>query len=157
MKVHAAGLLSSVCFLLGCFASARLYPVKGPLAEQTPPPIYAARAAAGIRSGSFTATLANGNKCSGQWTRVPKNPREGGAGAPVANLAAAWDAVYGTGFYTANVLGSNIHIEGQIPCSKGGTLHVEAVQHDIGGDKDTTLVIKGVASDDGGNIYKLAF
>ncbi|MDR3741440.1 MAG: hypothetical protein P4L40_20670 [Terracidiphilus sp.] len=150
-------LLSSVCFLSGCFASARLYPVKGPLAEQTPPPIYAARVAAGFHSGSFTATLANGTKCSGQWTRVSRKPHEAGAGAPTDTLAAAWDAVYGPGFYTTNVLGTAIHIEGQIPCGAGGNLHVEAVQHEIGGGQDATLVIKGVATDDSGNIYKLAF
>ena len=156
MKPHTAVLLLSVCMLSGCFANARLYPVKGPLAEQTPPPIYAASASAGFHSGNFTATLGNGNKCQGRWTSVPRKPHEGGSG-PSESLASAWDTVYGPGFYTANVLGAKIRIEGQIPCNSGGPLHVEAVQHNAGGGKDATLVIKGVATDDGGNIYKLAF
>ncbi len=156
MKPQVALVLASVCLLSGCYARPRLYPVKGPLAEQTPPPIYAARVAAGIHSGSFTATLNNGSRCQGQWTRVSTKPREGGS-APAGNLASAWDTVYGPGFYTANVLGARIHIEGKIPCSAGGSLHVEAVQHDKGTGNDATLVIKGVATDDSGNIYKLAF
>lgn len=156
MKPQVALVLASACLLSGCYARPRLYPVKGPLAEQTPPPIYAARVSAGFHSGSFTATLANGSKCQGQWTMVSTKPREGGSG-PAGNLGAAWDTVYGAGFYTANVLGARVHIEGKIPCSAGGSLYVEAVQHETGGPDNATQVIKGVATDDSGNIYKLAF
>ena len=158
MKVYSAVLLAAVCFLSGCFASARLYPIKGPLAEQAPQPIYAARAEAGFRSGSFSATLGNGEKCNGQWKRVTRTPRETGIGpADAESLAPAWDAVYGSGFYTANVLGADVRIAGQIPCSRGSSLRVDAIQHSIGSGTDAALVIKGVAMDGKGNIYKMAF
>jgi hypothetical protein len=149
-----------VCLLSGCYAKARLYPVQGPLASQAPPPIFAAKASAGLHSGSFSATLANGNACKGRWTRVSTAPTAGN-NAPdpsaEANLASAWDTVYGQGYYRANVLGAAMHIQGIIPCQQGTVVHVEAYQKTIGTGSDTTLSIYGVATDNQGNIYKLAF
>jgi len=148
------------CLLTGCSAAARLYPVQGPLSLEAPPPIFAARAAVGIHSGSFSATLANGETCKGQWTRVSTNPTKAGKTPPPTaqqNLASAWDTVYGEGYYRANVLGAAIHIQGTIPCSSGTILHVEAYQVPYLATNQTAINVYGVATDNKNNVYKLAF
>jgi hypothetical protein len=76
---------------------------------------------------------------------------------PQSNLAAAWDTVYGNGFYVAHVLGQRIRIQGVIPCDQGTILNVQAYQYSGGDDKNPTLIRQGVATDNKGNIYKLAF
>lgn len=65
MKARFAPVLLCVSVLSGCYLNGRLYPVQGPASAQTPPPIYAARISGGLRSGSFTATLQNGERCTG--------------------------------------------------------------------------------------------
>jgi len=163
MKTKLALALAAlcVCMLSGCYAAGRLYPIQGPLASQAPPPIFAAKASAGIKSGSFTATLANGEACKGNWTSVSTAPTQNGGvpanNQPQSNLAAAWDTVYGNGFYVAHVLGQRIRIQGVIPCDQGTILNVQAYQYSGGDDKNPTLIRQGVATDNKGNIYKLAF
>src|ERR1035441_5547048 len=103
-------LLVGSCTLSGCYLNARLYPVNGPLSARTPPPIYAARISGAIRSGSFSATLENGEVCKGSWTSISNSPKQNNGHVSVDDssapeLVSAWDTVYGQGFYRANVLG----------------------------------------------------
>ena len=73
-----------------------------------------------------------------------------------ANIAKAWDAVYGPGFYTAHVLGANIHIHGVLNGEKGTVLDVDAFRNPGTGD-DAMNSRKGIAFDTNSNIYKLVF
>ncbi len=159
MKSRLALLLLCVFALSGC-ATARLYPVQGPLATQTPPPVYVAKMSGAFYSGSFSVVLANGEVCKGRWAQVPR-PNSSNAAATAAaaspdNLSAEWDTVYGTGFYVANVLGTRLYARAVLTGNRGTTLNVELYKPDK--VENTTIgAIKGVAKDDKGNIYKVAF
>lgn len=168
MKVWPALVLFSVLLLSGCYLNARLYPIQGPASAQTPPPIYAARIAGGIHSGTFTAVLQNGEKCRGTWSQVSREPTQGRSASPEAdaNIAKAWDAVYGSSFYTAHVLGAPIRIHGVLRGDRGTVLQVDAYRNmtvdenaEAGGFHSGIFTPdrEGVAIDNNGNIYKLVF
>ena len=158
MKARFAPALVCVSVLSGCYLNGRLYPVQGPASAQTPPPIYKARISGGLRSGSFTATLQNGERCTGSWSQVSNKPTsKPAAQAPSSQeeISKAWDTVYGPGFFTAHVLGAHIHLHGALNCDKSTLLQVEAYRNT--GANETIDSRKGVAFDSNGNIYKLVF
>jgi hypothetical protein len=70
------------------------------------------------------------------------------SGAPVAlpqpNLAAAWDAIYGQGFYLAHVLGNQLG-RANLTGSAGTAIQVEVFN------------ARGIAVDNKGDVYKLVF
>lgn len=159
MKARFAPVMLCVSVLSGCYLNGRLYPVQGPASAVTPPPIYAARISGGLRSGSFTATLQNGERCTGSWAQVSNKPtatQTSNSSRSQADIAKAWDTVYGAGFYTAHVLGANIHIHGVLNGDKGTVLEVDAFRNPGTGD-DAMNSRKGIAFDTNSNIYKLVF
>jgi hypothetical protein len=97
--------------LAGCSATARLYPVQGPLSQQNPAPVSVARMSDGFHSGHFNVVLDNGGACKGRWMQVPRP--SGPANAAISaspsseSMASEWDLVYGQGFYVAHVLGAS--------------------------------------------------
>ncbi len=125
--------------------------MKGPLAAQTAPPIYAAKMTGAFNSGNITVTLANGEACKGAWGLVSRKPTDAGAASSV-DWPKVWDAVYGGGYYTANVLGAPLHVRSALTGSKGTTLDVEMFRRDVPGQ---LTEIHGVAEDNRGNIYKI--
>ena len=156
--------LNPVLFLLfmlsGCTATARLYPVRGPLSTQTPVPVYVGKLTDGLHSGDFSAVLGNGEVFKGRWNLVarPNSPKDASAsGGPSANsLSAEWDAVYGPGFYVAHVLGARLYGRAILKGSRGTPLEMEIYKPDDV-KENTVGAIKGVAKDDKNNIYKIAF
>ncbi len=151
MKTRAVLLVCGVLLLSGCIGTGRLYPVQGPLAAQTAPPVFAATITGFANSGNITVTLANGEVCRGAWGLVSRAATDAGATTSV-NWPKVWDAVYGGGYYTANVLGSRLHVRSTLTGSKGTTLDVEMYRRDVPGQMTE---IHGVAQDSAGNIYKL--
>ena len=151
MKPRAVLLVCAVLFLSGCYRMGRLYPVQGPLAAETAPPIYAAKMTGAFNSGNITVTLANGEVCTGAWGLVSSRPTDAGA-APTVNWQKVWDTVFGHGYYTANVLGTPLHVRSILTGSKGTTLNVEMYRRNVPGQ---LTEIHGVATDSGGNIYKI--
>ncbi len=152
--------LSLTIFVLTGCATARLYPVKGPLSAQTPPPVYVANVKGAFNSGSITVTLADGEACTGRWETIhrPKNAKESAAlsTAPTSNLSAGWDTVYGPGFYVAHVLGARLYARATLTGTKGTILNLEMYKPNS--EENTTIAaIKGVAKDNKDNTYKLAF
>jgi hypothetical protein len=142
---------------------AHLYPVQGPLAAQTPPPIYTGRLTGAVNSGSISVILANRQKFSGQWQAqsVRALAKESQAGVvPPFNLSTEWDVVYGPGFYTAHVLGAHLFVRTTLTSEQGGTLQMEMISQPVetGDPKNATPPnVSGVARDDKGNVYKVAF
>jgi len=155
MKTRAVPLVCAVLFLSGCFRSGQLYPVQGPLAAQVPPPIYAAKMTGAFNSGNITVTLADGEVCKGTWGLVSRKPGAATAtavAAPSVDWPKVWDAVYGSGYYTANVLGTPLHVRSTLTGSKGTTLDVEMYRRDV---PEQLTEIHGVAQDNRGDIYKI--
>ena len=126
--------LLCACFLSGCMRVAHFYPVQGPLAAQTPPPIYTGKMTGVINSGRISAKLASGQQFSGQWQAqsVGALAKESRAGVvPPFNLSAEWDAVYGPGFHTARVLGAHLFVRTTLKGEQGGTLQVEMISQPV--------------------------
>jgi len=152
--------LLCACFLSGCMRVAHLYPVQGPLAAQTPPPIYTGRMSGVIYSGSMSAKLANGEQFSGQWKAQSASAlaKESKAGiVPPFNLSAEWDAVYGPGFYTSHVLGAHLFVRTTLTGKLGGALQAEMISQPVETADAVAPNISGVAKDEKGNVYKVAF
>jgi len=152
----------------GC-ATAHMYPVRGPLIQQTPVPVYKAKMTQGpmIPHGSFSAVLGDGEVCKGEWklifgSKTPK-PAAPGAGPSAQDLAADWDIVYGTGYYSFKVLGAMSFMRAEAKGNRGTILDVEMYLNQSAAmpelPKDTNLIreMAGVARDNKGNIYKLVF
>lgn len=171
MKRSVVLALWCVSTLSGC-ATARLYPVKGPLSMQTPVPVFKAKMMQGpiSRSGPFSVVLSNGEVCKGKWkigfssniSNTPKSPIRGGF-APAQDLSAEWDDVYGTGYYKFKASGAEIFMRGEAKGNRGTVLNVEMYANEIRpalhtqNDVNTTLEMAGVAKDDQGNVYKIVF
>lgn len=152
MRRPAAGVLLCASLLAGCSATARLYPVQGPLSQQNPAPVFVAKMTAGRHSGNFNVVLDNGEACKGRWMQVPRPSKPASAAASASpsseSMASEWDLVYGQGFYVAHVLGARLYARAEITGNRGTVLHAEVYESES---------IKGVAKDDKGNVYKLAF
>jgi hypothetical protein len=116
-----------------------LYPVQGPLSQQNPTPIYAGTA--GATGISFTSP--SGEACESGVSNVAP-------GQPASDLAGAWDAIYGPGYYVAHVLGATAgHFTATFKCSGGTMFEWEASA--IG-----QTVYQGAAKDNIGNVYKVS-
>lgn len=133
--MKSAVLLCAAALLSGC-ATGHLYPVQGPLAAQTPPPIYRIKMDSG---DSMTARLARGEVCHGTWLDIAQNDPD------ARDMAVEWDLVYGKGFFDANVLGNITIARAKLTCPKDKVLNAEFDS------------VKGVAKDDSGNVFRLMF
>jgi hypothetical protein len=160
MKSRLVPVLLIILVLSGCAATARLYPVQGPLSTQTPPPVYIAKLSGAFNSGSFSAVLNDGEVFKGRWEMVPLAKTSMGtttASNPhFDNMSADRDAVYGTGFYVAHVLGQKFYGRAAVTGNRGTILNAEMYRL-ITENENARREIKGVAKDSKGNIYKLAF
>jgi len=159
MKLVPVLALLCVCVLGGCTIPAQLYPVQGPLASQTPPPIFSAKITGGVSPQTISTVLSNGETFAGTWVVPSQKARaqSAAAGKPApTNLAIAWDTVYGQGFYSAHVLGAKFFAQSAITGDQGTVLQVE-IYRPVDDAPDTNILqsIKGVAQDSHGNIYKL--
>jgi hypothetical protein len=133
----------------------KLYPVQGPLAEQKPQPVFTGQVRHPIVSvGSMFMLLkswkvADGEVLQGKPKTVKATsidtPPAGASDPPQPNLAYAWDAVYGQGFYVKHILGNKIG-QGVFTGGQGTVLQVESL------DGRT-----GVALDNKRNIYKMVW
>jgi len=149
--------LLGTLLICGC-ATARFYPVEGPLAAQTPPPVLVGKIRGAFYSGSVSVTLSDGEKCQGQWATVvrPEKSTSAPAGAP-GNLAAEWDLIYGPGFYVSHVLGARLYAKATLSGNKGTSLNLEMYKPSDLITGEPAAAVKGVARDGKGNVYKVTF
>jgi hypothetical protein len=137
-----------VVLLSGCSATAHLYPVQGPLSAKTPPPVLTAKFTGGVNSGTVSLVGPGGEAANGGWARVP-------ASAPaVDGMPALWDTIYGSGFYTAHVLGAGLYANAVITGKLGTVYNLEFYSADT---RRKSVQIRGVAKDSAGNVYKVVF
>ena len=158
MKTKLVLALLSVCMVSGSVAAfgQKLYPVQGPLASLTTPPVFSGQIRRPMFGGAPPTllkswTVANGEVLPGKCTAVKassvnaKTPGTPESYPPQPNLAFAWDAVYGQGYFAAHILGGKIW-QGIFTGSQGTVLQVEILdqQH-------------GAAVDNKGNVYKVVW
>ena len=153
-KLVAAAVL--LCISAPSFGQ-RLYVVQGPLASQTPAPVFKGdidRPMFSTRSNFLLLkswTLANGEVLNGKCNLViassanMKPPGTPESYPPQPNLAYAWDLIKGSGFYVSHVLGNKI-AQGLFTGDKGTVLQVESVDNN-----------SGVAVDNRGDIFKIVW
>jgi hypothetical protein len=159
MKTKFSLVLLSVCMISGNVAAfgQKLYPVQGPLASLTTPPVFSGQvrrpvfSVGGLPKLLKSWTVANGEVLPGKCALVKassvntKTPGTPDSYPPQPNLAFAWDAVYGQGYSSAHILGGKIW-QGVFTGNQGTVLQVEILdgQH-------------GAAVDNKGNIYKVVW
>lgn len=100
--------------------------------------------------GNIAFSLPDGEIFKGRWSReayINSDPATL-AQQRATDIRAAWDVVYGDGYYVANVLGSLIHARGELKGCNGTALQVEFNSAQPG-------PTRGDARDDQGNTYKL--
>jgi hypothetical protein len=149
---------SCVCIISGSdyALGQKLYPVQGPQALQATPPVFSGQIRRPMFGGALPTllkswTVANGEVLPGKCVAVKAtsvNTKTLGTPdsyPPQPNLAFAWDAVYGQGYFAAHVLGGKIW-QGMFTGNQGTVLQVEILdgQH-------------GAAVDNKGNIYKVVW
>ena len=149
---------SCVCIIWGSdyALGQKLYPVQGPQALQATPPVFSGQIRRPMFGGALPTllkswTVANGEVLPGKCVAVKAtsvNTKTLGTPdsyPPQPNLAFAWDAVYGQGYFAAHVLGGKIW-QGMFTGNQGTVLQVEILdgQH-------------GAAVDNKGNIYKVVW
>jgi hypothetical protein len=149
--------------LVSCHATARFYPVQGPLMGQTPPPVFVGRISGAFYSGDMTVTGDKGAVFTGHWEAV-KRPEKSTDAPLVApkdeEMAPIWDSIYGNGFYVAHVLGTRLYARASLKSKNGDSLNVEFYRSEESNKANTAPLaasIKGVAKDDKGNVYKITF
>jgi hypothetical protein len=160
MKTKLVLSLAALCICIvaasGSASAQKLYPVLGPLAAQTPQPVFKGQ----IRRPVFSVgsvflllkswTVSNGDVLQGKpktlkASSVTPAPQTGEISLPQPNLAFAWDAVYGEGFFVAHILGNEFG-QGVFTGSQGTVLQVESLDGR-----------NGVAVDNKGNTYKMVW
>lgn len=157
MKPRLLIVLVVTAMLSACTVSGHVYPVKGPVAAQAPVPVYDAKISGAFNSGTITLKLADGESGSGHWAAATTAPAPVGVSPdnPSAEMPAAWDTVYGHGYYTAHVLGQRLFVEAIVTTNHSTVVQVQMyrVWYSNGGRGQ----IYGVARDNKGNTYKVSF
>lgn len=126
----------------GCVGTAFLYPVQGPLATRSPPPVVPLH----MFGFDLSLTLPNGENFKGQGSTVPHTQN------PLNPLSAQWDLVYGPGYYLAHVLGTDAYRIGTLTGDKGSTIRIELTSLT---DRGGAVSQVGVAVDDQGDVFKI--
>lgn len=160
MKTKLVSSLIALCvcvFMASDDASAqKLYPVQGPLASQAKPPVFSGKIRRPMFSGGVPGllkswTVSNGEVLTGKCVSVKitsVNLKTAGTPEsypPQPNLAFAWDAIFGQGYFAAKILDDKIW-QGTFTGNQGTVLQVEIrdEQH-------------GTAVDNKGNVYKMVW
>jgi hypothetical protein len=147
--------------LSGC-ASARFYPVQGPLSTQKPVPVLKGTISGPFFSGSMRVKMPGGEMCTGHWERVQHDagqtarPQDARATAEMADL---WNNLYGHNFYQDKVKGSLMYSRGVLTGTAGTTIDVEFYQAPVDARdpvRERVEAIMGVGKDNKGNAYKIS-
>ena len=150
MRTRISLVLVAAQLLVGCLSvSAGFNPVRGPLSQRTPVPAYIGSMTGVVLSGTITVTLDGGEKCTGPWKQVSKtDPAENVP--PPPDVASQWDAVFGSGYYLAHVLGNGLYMRGIVTGNQGTVLTVE-----VSNESNRRGETRGIALDNKGNLFKV--
>jgi hypothetical protein len=150
IRPSTSALLLLASGLSGCLTvSGAFYPIRGPLAAQSPLPVYPAKFT-GAFSGTISVTLGANEVCSGSWSVHSGEAAAKSGTQPLSDMAADWDAVYGSGYYNAQVLGAQLYSQSELACNAGGSIKVE-----FANPNNTPHNTVGVGMDSHGNLFKI--
>jgi hypothetical protein len=168
MKTPVIFAILTSCLVSGAIPAfgQKLYPLQGPLASQTPPPVFAGQ----VKRPMFglgaevkllkSWTVANGEVLEGKCTEVTaasantKTPGAPESYPPQPNLAFAWDAIFGSGYFAAHILGRKVW-QGIFKGGQGTILQVE-MREQLGPERNNDRY-RGAAVDNKGNVYKVVW
>jgi hypothetical protein len=168
MKTPVIVAILTSCLVSGAIPAfgQKLYPLQGPLASQTPPPVFAGQ----VKRPMFglgpevkllkSWTVANGEVLEGKCTEVTaasantKTPGAPESYPPQPNLAFAWDAIFGSGYFAAHILGGRVW-QGIFKGDQGTVLQVE-MREQLGPERNNDRY-RGAAVDNKGNVYKVVW
>lgn len=144
----------SACVTVG--APAVLFPVAGPVLAHRPAPSYPIT----VRMGQVSATLPDGQVCQGPLEILDRNDPSS------RRMEADWDRLYGRGFFGATFLGTD-RAQAALTGSNGPCLRMEifdphpqdprAPLAGIITDDHALESFEGIARDEQGNLFKVAF
>ena len=161
MKKRFCFVLLVISTMAGCTHTARLYPVQGPLSSQAPAPVIFGKISGVFYPGNISVVLSDGEVCRGRWAavepvQVPKGATTTSVQVTADGMPSVWDTVYGAGFYVSHVLGARYYAQVVASGNRGTIFNVEMYRPRAEGeDVDPISLIRGVARDNKGNIYKL--
>jgi len=157
--VHLALAIAAFVLAIAPCHAQQLDPVKGPMSLHAPGPFYEGSKGDGVYTYSIKSdfgrvksfSYANGETLKGkaEWATAPvveaQAPAAADSNSPQQNLIAAWDLVYGPGYYAANVAGKKV-LQGTFTGDKGTTLQVQSLDNFV-----------AVGVDNQGNLYKIVW
>jgi hypothetical protein len=159
VTLHLALAVAAFAFAVAPSHAQQLDPVKGPMSLQAPGPFYEGSKGGGTYGYSIKSdfgrvksfSYANGETLKGkaEWATASaadaQTPSGADSNSPQPNLIAAWDLVYGPGYYAANVAGKKV-LQGTFTGDKGTTLQVQSLDNFV-----------AVGVDNQGNLYKIVW
>src|SRR5262249_42858416 len=155
MKHRFLVALLALSILSGCYANARFYPVKGPLAQQAPLPVFTATVSGVGKTGDISLVLVDGETGQGHWSMVaPVQAANGNVTSntsATSSMASLWDTIYGPGYYVSHVLGTRLYAEAVVTGDHGTVLNVEFYREEREHQEGNSHVLKGVAKDNKDN------
>ncbi|MGA3131540.1 MAG: hypothetical protein ABSD59_12110 [Terracidiphilus sp.] len=152
LTLKLALVIAALAVALAPAHAQQLDPVKGPISLRAPGPFYEGTMSGPVysiksdfaRVKSFS--YANGETLKGKSESVTAPAADGTEPATnPQNLAAAWDLIYGQGYYASHIAGKKL-LQGTFTGDKGTTLEVQSLDNYV-----------AVAADNQGNLYKIVW
>jgi hypothetical protein len=156
--LHLALALAAFALAVAPSHAQQLDPVKGPMALQAPGPFYEGSKGGGTYGYSIKSdfgrvksfSYANGETLKGkaEWataSAADAQTSSSDSSTPQQSLIAAWDLIYGPGYYASNVAGKKV-LQGTFTGDKGTTLQVQSLDNFV-----------AVGMDNQGNLYKIVW
>jgi hypothetical protein len=158
--LHLALAIAGFALAVARSHAQQMDPVKGPMSLQAPGPFFEGSKGGGrysysvksdfVRVKSFS--YANGETLKGRSEWVTASSAEDAQASGSAdsnshqpNLAAAWDLIYGPGYFASHVAGKKV-LQGTFTGDKGTTLKVQSLDNYV-----------AVGADNQGNLYKIVW
>jgi hypothetical protein len=159
VTLNLALTIAGFAFAVAPSHAQQMDPVKGPMSLEAPGPFFEGSKGGGTYGYSIKSdfervksfTYANGEILKGKsdWATAPAADAQTSSGAdsnsPQTNLIAAWDLVYGPGYYASHVAGKKV-LQGTFTGDKGTTLQVQSLDNYV-----------AVGADNQGNLYKIVW
>jgi hypothetical protein len=123
------------------------------MASQTPPAVLPAKFTVhpSAKTLVVSLTMSDGELVTGTLYMVMPVPKKPVPSSVPPAMTEDWDTVYGNGSYTAQVLGQGQDVRGVLTGNRGTSIRMELSYN------PPSIPLEGVAQDDKGDLFKVAF